>query len=119
MTINELVKRSHTNAVMKGFWGQPDSPDDPLPPVNIGEKLMLIVSEVAEAMEEHRSGMPLNGMVVMASGKPEGFLVELADAVIRIADLAGYACEDLTFEQIILQKMDYNEGRPHKHGKAY
>ena len=119
MTINELVNRSQTNAVMQCFWGEPDSPVDPLQAPNIGEKLMLIVSEVAEALEEHRAGMPLNGVVVMASGKPEGFLVELADAVIRIADLAGHACQDITFEVIVIQKMAYNETRPHKHGKSY
>ena len=39
---------------------------------------------------------------------------ELADAVIRIFDLAGFLCIDL--EKYIDQKHEYNRGRPYRHG---
>ncbi len=43
--------------------------------------------------------------------------VELADAVIRIADLCGHLGIDL--EAAIDLKMAYNETRPFKHGKRF
>lgn len=49
--------------------------------------------------------------------KPEGVAVELADAVIRIADLCGYLGIDL--DTVISEKMAYNETRPFKHGKRF
>lgn len=51
---------------------------------NVGELLMLCVSELAEAMEGDRKNK-------MDDKLPqyEMFTVELADAIIRIADLAG------------------------------
>ena len=48
------------------------------------------------------------------SGKPEGFPVELADAVIRIADLFGFLGVDMA--GIIRLKMQYNATRPYRHG---
>jgi len=116
LTITELVNLSYKNAVNKGFWG--DDPENPQPR-NVGEMLMLIVSEVAEAMEIDRAGVDLEHVMTMTTGKPEGFLVELADVVIRVADLAGRYGGGQNFEDIVLQKMAYNESRPHKHGKSY
>jgi len=48
-TINELSKEVHQNAVDKGWWEDKES-------FNVAEKLMLIVSEVSEAMEADRKG---------------------------------------------------------------
>lgn len=48
MTIQQLVKTCHKNAKDKGFW---DSNSH-----NIPEKLMLIVSELGEALEALREG---------------------------------------------------------------
>lgn len=48
------------------------------------------------------------------AGKPEGLVVELADAVIRIADLCGAFGLDLA--AAIEIKHAYNETRPHRHG---
>jgi len=52
------------------------------------------------------------------NGKPEGVASELADTVIRICDLAGMLGLDLG--KAIVEKMVYNETRPHRHGgKAF
>lgn len=48
-------------------------------------------------------------------GKPEGIPSELADIMIRVADLAG--AYDIDLAKIIDQKMTYNASRPHLHGK--
>jgi len=71
----------------------------------VSEKLMLVVSEVSEAMEGHRKNL-------MDDKLPHRKMVEveLADAVIRIADLAGALGLDLG--GAIQEKMDYNAVRP-------
>lgn len=102
MTLNELVKEAHSTASRKGWWD--------LEP-NIPEKLALIHSEISEALEEFRGG----SMTPYRVGtKPEGFPVELADAIIRIADLCGYLQIDL--EAVLTEKMAYNATRPFRHG---
>ena len=108
---------------------------------------MLITSELAEALEEHREGRPnvyhsLNARrvypVVDASGadwtthptglslgdtytgvkaKPEGVAVELADALIRILDTMHSLGVDI--DAVVADKMAYNASRPFKHNKAY
>lgn len=84
-------------------------------PATVDRKLMLIVSELAEAQEDWRNGV--FHTVLRADGKPHGFASELADAVIRIMDLAAQMGIDLEHE--ILQKDKYNESRPFKHGRKY
>lgn len=74
---------------------------------NVGEMLMLIVSEIAEAMEGHRKSqmddhLPTRPMIE----------VELADAVIRIFDLAGGL--ELDLAGAFRDKMIYNATR-HDH----
>ena len=105
--VNEYVSDIHQWAIEKG-WFKPDEPFD----VNlICTKLMLVVTELAEACEEVRSRKPAE---YVENGKPEGYGVELADTVIRIFDLAGYLGFDL--EGAINRKMTYNESRSHRHG---
>ena len=42
---------------------------------------------------------------------------ELADAIIRLLDLAGY--KNIDIQKHIDLKLQYNKTRPHKHGKSY
>lgn len=86
----------------------------------VAEKLCLIHSEVSEAMEGHRKGLFDDKL----TNRP-AIEVELADAVIRICDLAGALGLDLG--GAIADKMIYNANRAdHKlenrmvvGGKAY
>jgi NTP pyrophosphatase (non-canonical NTP hydrolase) len=86
----------------------------------VAEKLALIHSEVSEGLEGHRKGLQDDKL----PHRPM-LEVELADAVIRIADLAGALGYDLG--GAIAEKMAFNVVRPdHKlearaaaGGKAY
>jgi NTP pyrophosphatase (non-canonical NTP hydrolase) len=82
----------------------------------IPEKLMLAVGELSEAMEFYRTGQALDPIHYSGEkgDKPDGFTVELADALIRILHLAGRF--NLPIEEAIRQKMDYNHKRPYRHG---
>ena len=83
---------------------------------NVPEKLMLIVTELAEAMEAYRK-MTINPCPVFykVDEYSDNFKEELADTTIRIMDLCGSLGIDL--EEEIAKKMEYNETRPEKHGK--
>jgi len=81
----------------------------------IAQKLALITSEVAEALEAHReSGFAGH---TREDGKPEGWGSELADVGVRLGDLATKTGVNL--EQEWVNKADFNDTRPRKHGKRY
>lgn len=105
--INNLVNRAHQNSVNHGFWEEDK---------NFGEVIALMHTELSEAYEEYRNHKGLNETYYEEDGKPCGIPSELADVIIRIFDFAGGANIDL--EKIILEKMEYNEKRPYKHGKV-
>ncbi len=110
--IGEMVRAVRANAIKRGFA-------DPTKPRDVPKMLMLIVSELAEAMEEDRNGRAPDEIYTRdGSQKPEGVPVEIADAFIRIADFAAEYGIDL--EAVVRRKMEYNASRPHMHGgKAY
>lgn len=121
MDIQEISKQINHNARVKGFWDNG---------VDVPEKLMLIVSEVAEAMEADRKSRfsdwadrlpPFMDNVpqkefndLFEKNVKDNFEDELADAAIRIFDLAFEMGIDLSWH--IKQKVRYNASRPHMHG---
>ena len=109
--VQELFDKCHDIATSKGWW---EGVPSPASPSQVAEKLCLIHSETTEALEELRNGNPTTHIYEGKNGKPEGFPIELADIVIRVADLAGH--EGIDLAAAIEQKMRYNETRPHRHG---
>ena len=79
MLTNEKIAAIHANAVAHGFWEPGSEP-------TFGEYCALIHEEISEAFSAWRNGEPDEYVV---DGKPEGVWVELADVVIRCADLLG------------------------------
>ena len=96
----------HNMAKEKGFW------EDGVERNN-GEMLCLIHSEISEALEALRKGNKPDDKLPEFSSVE----VELADAVIRIMDLAHARGWDVS--KAIEAKIRYNAGRPYKHGKSF
>lgn len=103
-TINSLFKDIHEANVKSGWWTNPHTGESILEKRNIGEILMLIVSEVAEAMEGHRKNLPDDKLPHRSM-----FEVELADVIIRIGDLAG--AKGMDIGGAIMEKLVYNASR--------
>lgn len=101
---NPLIQKCHAAAVANGWWEQPRA---------IEETLMLVVTEVAEAVEWYRDyrddtevfkphwEVPSSGVAVTKEDvgtdkdappdwKPVGIPSELADVAIRVCDLMGH-----------------------------
>ena len=103
---DELAKDIHKNAVEKGFW------DRPADEIFVTKQMMMIVSEVVEAMEALRKEMD-----------PDQLSDEFADIIIRTLDLysgmvdAGYMTKSL--DMAIKQKITKNSDRPKKQGVRF
>lgn len=115
-----LANVCHGVASECGWWSDPKTGQSMRGRRNVGEMLCLIHSEISEAMEGHRKNLkddklPHRPMIE----------VELADAMIRILDLAGGL--DLDLAGALAEKLAFNTNRPdHKPenrikegGKAY
>jgi NTP pyrophosphatase (non-canonical NTP hydrolase) len=118
MDILVISKEINENAHSKGFWDKG---------IDVPEKLILIVSEIIEAMEAdrvdkrydneynivyHNQGEFFNS--IFEHHCKNTFEDELADAAIRIFDLAFEMGIDLSAH--IEYKHRYNKSRPHMHG---
>lgn len=119
--LNEAAKIIHQGNVEKGFWDGER---------NVGELLMLVTSELGEAMEAHRKNrfanieqaqklIDLGGQFELTFKEylKDTFEDEIADSVIRLLDLCAGLGIDL--ETHIKLKVKYNRTRPRLHGKAY
>lgn len=111
MNIDVLAEKCHKDAKELGWYEKEFKKSDV-------ESLMMVVTELTEAVEEIRKGYQADTFYRKNDqGKPEGFSVELADAVIRLLDLANY--HGIALEPIILEKLEYNKTRGKRHGKNF
>lgn len=67
---------------------------------------------MSEALEDWRVGAMET--TFNENGKPAGFAIELADVLIRVADLAGRL--NLNLEEAVAAKLAYNKNCPYRHG---
>lgn len=126
MQLKPLSQEIHALNKAKGFWDQPR---------NKGELLMLVVSELGEALEADRKGRwasqrqfdlerqasPFHETSATRDAFElhikDTFEDEIADAVIRLLDMAEGLGIDLDWH--IRTKIEYNKTRERLHGKAY
>lgn len=125
--LTEVTKSIHEGNKKRGFYDNPET---------TAGIIALIHSELSEALEADRENnhcnlddSELKKLESMVTQEPlrfkeefemdvkNSFEDELADAVIRIFDLAAY--QEIDLGKHICLKLLYNETRPYKHGKKY
>lgn len=137
-TIEKRIEIAHNNSRIKGFYELPEGilskmrdnslfTEEEVKAVKdafISQRLMLITSELGEALEANRKDRYARRTARenMTTEQFEDYIKdsfedELADASIRIFDLAGWLGIDLAGH--IELKSDYNSYRPHLHNKKY
>lgn len=113
-TFDTLAEDIHSWARGKGFYDRErlvvrdaltgDVEGRPVNPSLPSEKLMLIVSEVAEAQEALRDGDRAHESE------------EVADILIRVLDYAAW--RGISLDREVAAKMEKNEVRPRLHGRV-
>lgn len=118
MGVEAAIAMAYETSFRAGWYSDPATGE----PIvrNFGERLALIHSELSEALEAHRKNL-MDDKLPHRSGVE----VELADALLRIFDLAG--AEGLDLAGALIEKNEYNrnrhdhtaEGRSTANGKRY
>ena len=111
MNYYELAKEIHANAVAKGFWDEEHSEE---------HYLMLVVTELSEAVEAHRKGRTASIPEGIEDFPNEAFIPsfeahikdtvedELADTQIRLLDIYGCIIEKKEATPDITEQIDEN-----------
>jgi hypothetical protein len=125
----------YKESLERGFWDTPFVLDDDGRRRIIAEKMLMVVGELIEAHEELRAGQGLTQVYYTTpSGKrsdtptlveggallkPEGFPVEVVDALIRLEDLLGWLhAQGVDIERVYQEKLAFNATRGRRHGKT-
>lgn len=111
LAMAKLGQQQNDWAHEKGWW-------DPGKRKTFGEQLVMFHSEVSEALEEWRNGHTFDEIYYSTDSqgrdKPEGIAVELADLLLRVLDTCHE--EGIPLLEALRQKVEYNQGRPYRHG---
>ncbi len=102
--VKNLQDICHDASFSAGWWINAQGVDIRDNPMCFSQKLMLIVSEIAEAMEGDRKNLQDDKLPHRSMRE-----VELADALIRIFDLGGGYGLDLA--GAVVEKLLYNSTR--------
>lgn len=140
MPLKVLIQEAYENSAAHGFH----QGEENMTPLQRLGKYMLMVTEVAEAVEEVRQGdmevlydhLPNDPRMHMlherfaltkfdkdgnqtgiSLGKPVGILSEEADIIIRVFDEVGRRGQIEAFVRVLIEKMLWNRTRPVMHGK--
>ncbi len=125
--LNEFCKTNNAVVREKGFWDsmhlslscfeRPDSGNmndnkeyKATKDAFISQKVALIMSECAEALEAMRKDN-------YGLEKKDSFEDEIADVYIRLSDLCGEL--DIDIEKQIMWKLNHNKSREKLHGKSF
>ena len=111
--VRELVASCHAASWSAGWWNDRETGESLigsyagkyLPRVPVAEKLLLIHSEISEAMEGYRTGAASRKIIDFWELEEE-----LADVLIRVCDFAGGLNLDLA--GAVAAKLAYNRKRP-------
>jgi len=117
--MTDMAKAIYEGNKEKGFWDQPR---------NVGEMLMLVVTELGEALEALRKDRMSHPTVHVPEGHvidkamfeefyKDTFEDEVADALIRILDMCGGLGIDIEWH--VSNKVAYNKQREKLHGKKF
>lgn len=103
MNIAQLQELCYSRAKAVGWYTDIKTGEDIIP--NVGERCILIVSEITEGFEGTRKNL-------MDDKLPHRKMIEVefADAIIRIMDYSGYL--ELDVMGAIREKIEYNLHRP-------
>ena len=113
MNLRDLQKEAHAIAKEHGWWDEERT---------FGDLIALVHSELSEALEAYReTGWPwlkVNEWRCDVHGKPMGVASELADVVIRVADMAEWYGVDLqtTYD---IEEQGLGEWKPDTHLRTF
>ena len=105
VALGQVVRQCGATEEAKGWR-------DPAP--SFGEFVALCHSELSEALEDYRAGAAVAEPGHREDGKPIGIPSELADVLIRV--FAYSDAHGIPIAEAILEKMEFNETRPNRHG---
>ena len=113
--LNKFAKKIHKQNKEKGFYVSKQ---------NVAQSMMLVVCEIAEAVEADRKGdfadldaFEADPERIFEVHIKDTFQDEIADAIIRLLDYCG--ATNLDIEKHIEYKLEFNKTRAYKHGKRY
>ena len=122
MNLTMFSQEIHNANKEKGFYDNP---------VETGTTLMLVTSELAEALEADRHNLRANRLAFEIATEENNvpfvesfkenikdtYEDEIADAIIRLLDHCGFKNIDIEFH--VAKKLQYNAQRERLHGKKY